>query len=251
MRINIVHHHSTYNCDLNSPIDISIPLEAGDETVNCFYAPSVNIAPVVAGDFVGSTESGGPVNFMNVQLNPHGNGTHTECVGHISKEPFSINQSLKEFHFVARLITIIPTELENGDLVILKEQIEKVFTNSDLCQAIIIRTFPNDASKLKRHYSGTNPPYFHHEAIEYLVGKGINHLLTDLPSVDREEDEGKLLAHRAFWKYPDAVRISATITELIYVPDDIPDGLYLLNLQITSLEMDASPSKPVIYELKR
>ena len=44
--------------------------------------------PVVAGDFVGSTASGGPVNFFNIRVNPHGNGTHTECVGHIAREPY-------------------------------------------------------------------------------------------------------------------------------------------------------------------
>ena len=79
----------------------------------------------------------------------------------------------------------------------------------------------------------------------------INHLLTDLPSVDREEDGGKLLAHKAFWKYPEDIRRSATITELVYVPDVVTDGLYLLNVQITSLEVDASPSKPVIYQLTK
>jgi arylformamidase len=58
-----------------------------------------------------------------------------------------------------------------------------------------------------------------------------------------------LLAHKAFWQYPEDVRDGATITELIFVPDEIEDGLYLLNMQITSLELDASPSKPVIYQL--
>ena len=75
------------------------------------------------------------------------------------------------------------------------------------------------------------------------------HLLLDLPSVDREEDAGQLLAHHAFWQYPAQPRREATITELIFVPNEIADGLYLLNIQITSLELDASPSKPVLYAL--
>jgi len=57
------------------------------------------------------------------------------------------------------------------------------------------------------------------------------------------------LAHRAFWQFPDAIRDTATITELVYVPDSIADGLYLLNIQIASFELDASPSKPVLYRL--
>jgi len=108
---------------------------------------------------------------------------------------------------------------------------------------------PNDGLKLKTNYSGANPPYIHHTAIQYLVEQGVEHLLIDLPSVDREEDEGKLLAHHAFWQYPEKVRTKATITELVYIPDEVKDGLYLLNLQIASFELDASPSKPVLYEL--
>jgi kynurenine formamidase len=245
MIINLSHNHKTYKADLDQPIDISIPLEAGEGKLNCFYAPPVEIWPVVAGDFVGSTEAGGLLNFKNVKLNPHGNGTHTECVGHIAKERYTINQCLKKFHQIARLVTVEPTTMENGDKVILKEQLENVFD----VKALIIRSLPNEDSKLTQNYSGSNPTYFHHDAMTYLVEQGIDHLMTDLPSVDREEDEGKLLAHKAFWQYPDRVRDWATITELIYVPEDVEDGLYLLNMQITSLELDASPSKPVIYQL--
>ena len=237
--------------DLTQPIDISIPLREGHETVNCFYAPYLETAPVVAGSFIGSTAKGGPVNFLNVKLNPHGNGTHTECVGHIAREPFSINETLTKFHFLAKLLSVYPTRTDAGDRVIMKAQLED-WLEPDEVEAVVIRTLPNETDKLTRHYSGTNPPYLHHEAVNYLVERGIQHLLLDLPSVDREEDEGKLLAHRAFWKYPGTVeagRRHCTITELIYVPDDVPDDLYLLQLQITSLEIDASPSKPVLYKL--
>jgi len=36
------------------------------------------------------------------------------------------------------------------------------------------------------------------------------------------------------------------MTELINVPDDVPDGRYLLNLQIAPFEADAAPSRPVL-----
>jgi hypothetical protein len=159
---------------------------------------------------------------------------------------------LKKFHFIAKLLSVYPTRTDSGDRVILRQQLEEALEHGE-AEALVIRTLPNETDKLRRHYSGTNPPYLHHEAVEYLVGCGIEHLLIDLPSVDREEDEGKLLAHKAFWKYPGTVeagRRHCTITELIYVPDEIPDGLYLLQMQITSLEIDASPSKPVLYSIK-
>jgi hypothetical protein len=84
---------------------------------------------------------------------------------------------------------------------------------------------------------------------ELLVNMGIKHFLVDLPSVDREDDGGKLLFHKTFWQYPQNIRKDATITELIFVPGNVQNGTYLLNLQIASFELDASPSKPVLYAL--
>jgi arylformamidase len=247
MILSIV-NNGNIRVDLSKPIDLSIPLQDGFENPNCFYAPMPEFSPVRAGSFVGSTQEGGVVNFKNIRLNPHGNGTHTECVGHISKEVFTINQCLNAFHFIAQLISIYPEMLENGDKVIFKKHIEDVLQKGK-SNALIIRTLPNDDLKKKTNYSGANPTYIHHEAIQYMVECGIEHLLVDLPSVDREEDEGKLLAHRAFWQYPEHIRTNATITELIYVPNEAKDGFYLLNLQIASLELDATPSKPIIYLL--
>ena len=245
----IQYNGKTYKVDLKQPLDISIPLKNGMDNVNCFYAPPVEFSPVVFGDFIGATSAGSPVNFMNVRFNPHGNGTHTECVGHISKAKFSIQECLNRFIFFAKLVSVFPLKQQNGDRIIKRHQIEEVLQPSDI-EVLIIRTQPNDDFKLKTNYSGANPPYIHHEAIAYMVDCGIKHLLIDLPSVDREEDEGKLLAHRAFWKYPDAIRTNCTITELIYVKNAIKDGFYLLNLQIASFDLDASPSKPILYELK-
>ncbi len=245
MQIYFNHKEKNYSANLSQPLDISIPLREGMENVNCFYAPPFSSSPVIAGDFVGSTKRGGPLNFLNISLNPHGNGTHTECVGHISKETYTINQCLKEFMFISELISLYPTKIE-GDRVITQEQIEMALPHIDT-NAIIIRTYPNDDLKLRTNYSGANPPYFEAGAIRYLVERGVQHLLVDLPSVDREEDGGKLSAHKAFWNYPENPQKHRTITELVYIPSSIRDGKYLLNLQIASFEIDVSPSKPVLY----
>ena len=73
--------------------------------------------------------------------------------------------------------------------------------------------------------------------------------------MDKEKDEGKLLSHKAFWNVTDVnnlnadARLHCTITEMIYVADEVKDGSYLLNLQIASFENDASPSKPILYTI--
>lgn len=251
MIINTENLQEKYSINLGFPLDISIPLIEGTDTVNAFWAPPLQIEPVRAGNFVGDTRLGGAVNFKNVCLNPHGNGTHTECVGHIAIEPYTLNTCMKQFLFLAALISIYPQKQDNGDRVITLSGLRNILDEQEkpLPKALILRTLPNDELKTKINYSGSNPPYMAADAMAWLVEQGIEHLLIDLPSVDREEDGGLLAAHKAFWQYPQQPRLHCTISELVYVPNDIKDGFYLLNIMITSLELDASPSKPVLYAL--
>ena len=240
--------------DLLKPIDISIPLTNNDQNPIAWYIETPIIEPVKVGDWTGKVSEGASTNFNNIFFNPHGHGTHTECLGHITRDFYSINQCLKQFFFNAELISIKP-ENQNNDLVITKNQIEKLL-NGNKPEALIIRTLPNLESKKHQNYSHTNPPYLLEEAAVYIREIGIKHLLIDLPSVDREEDEGKLLAHKAFWNVTNIntlnadARFNCTITEMIYVNDTIQDGIYLLNLQIVNFENDASPSKPILYKFE-
>jgi len=252
MKAAFQYNGKNYTASLTNPIDISIPLVDKTEQVNCFYAPLYETSPVVMGDFVGSTAAGGAVNFLNIRLNPHGNGTHTECVGHIATEPYTINQTLRTFHFPARLVSLYPEQQPNGDRVLTRKALELIIPPYEKLGALVIRTLPNHVDKLHRSYSGTNPPYMEPEAVDFLVGCGLEHLLIDLPSIDREEDGGALAAHKAFWQYPfnhTFNRSHCTISELIYVPDEVSDGIYLLHLSIASFEIDVSPSKPVLYPI--
>lgn len=234
--------------DLNKPMDISIPLRASADNVSAWYVSPPEIKAVENGSWIGDVSRGGSVNFRNIFFNPHGHGTHTECVGHISKEFYSVNQCLKTFFFKAILITVEP-QLRGDDRIILESQI-KIIKDLNKYEAIIIRTLPNKIDKLSKQYSNTNFPYLDELASLFIREQGIKHLLIDLPSVDREEDAGKLLAHKAFWNYPENPRLDCTITEFIFVPDAILDGEYLVNIQIAPFENDASPSKPVLYPLK-
>ena len=246
MQAVIAYNQQQYQIDLSKPLDISLSLRGDDKNPVAWYLKAPKISPVQDGNWVGKVSQGASVNFNNIQFNPHGHTTHTECVGHITPDFHGINESLKTFFFSAKLISVEPEKM-GGDEVITKEQLNSVFREGE-AQAVIIRTLPNSIAKRSKHYSHTNWPYLLEDAAAYLRECGVVHLLIDLPSVDREEDGGKLLAHKAFWSYPKNTRYHATITELIYVPNRIEDGFYFLNLQPASFENDAAPSRPVLYK---
>jgi kynurenine formamidase len=206
----------------------------------------MNIRPVQGDGFIGDIAQGGSVNFRNIQFNPHGHGTHTESYEHVAAVQRPIGTLLSKYFFTAQLMTLTPSQV-GEDRIITKNQIEQQLENS--VEALVIRTLPNTEEKLNKDYSNTNFPYFEKEALMYLADKNIRHLLVDLPSVDREQDEGKLAAHKAFWKNGDTSRHQCTITEFVFVKNTISDGLYLLELQVAPFVNDATPSRPVLYPL--
>ncbi len=255
MKITIHANGKDYTADLSKPLDISLPITADGHNPVAWYLGQPVIEPVKMGEWTGKVSEGASTNFNNIYFNPHGHGTHTECLGHITKEFYSINQSLKQFFFMAEVVSVMPDK-DDEDSVITRQQLEVLLKHKSP-EALIIRTLPNSDTKKHLNYSHTNPPYLAEEAALFIRECGIKHLLIDLPSVDREEDGGKLVSHKAFWNVKDVnnlntnARHEATITEMIFVPDEVADGSYLLNLQIASFENDASPSKPVLYQLNQ
>ena len=248
MLATIQYNSKKLQIDLSKPIDISVPLIGSKNNVNAWYLDAPKIEPVQADGWIGSVAKGADVNFNNIYFNPHAHGTHTECVGHITEKIYSVNQQLKQFFFLAEVITVAPEKFD-GDFVISKKQLRFALGNKKL-EAIIIRTLPNTTEKLSKQYSNTNPPYLLEEAAIYLREKDVKHLLIDLPSVDKEKDGGFLLSHNAFWNTSRKLRLDATITEFIFVPNTVVDGTYFLNLQIAPFENDASPSKPILYKIE-
>lgn len=249
MIATLFHSGKEFRVDFFKPIDISMSFRAEERATRAWYIDPLKIEPVRLGDWVGEVKQGAGVNFMNISFNPHAHGTHTESLGHISKEKHSVNSCFKRYFFLAELITLLPTVEPNGDRVITAHQIRQSLDPASKPEALVIRTLGNGPGKLYTNYSNTNPPFLKKEAIEFMNSIGIEHLLIDMPSIDRESDEGKLEAHHAFWQFPEEPQYQKTITELIYVPNEVPDGTYLLNFQVAPFENDASPSRPVLYKI--
>jgi arylformamidase len=243
--IFFINKNQFINTDLGK--DLSLPLINNDSNPRAWYVSAPKFEPVNSNGFIGSVKDGGSVNFRNVFFNPHGHGTHTECLGHITNEVHSINQCFKHFFLKAKIVTVNPIKI-NDDFVIIKDCFE-VMNENEKFDAIVIRTLPNTEDKKSKNYSSTNPPFLDLSVMEIIEKHNINHLLIDLPSVDKESDGGKLAFHHAFWQVPENPQFNKTITELIFVSDEIKDGNYILNLQTAPFENDATPSRPVVFEI--
>lgn len=235
---------SDWYIDTAEYIDLSIGV--GVHGVRAWYLNYPRITPVMENGFVGSVELGGAVNFRDIYFNPHGHGTHTESHGHISKDVYPVSQCFNQFFFEAQLITLAPNII-GGDLVITADQL----VNIPPCDALVIRTEPNDRNKCTTNYSNTNPTYMDVDCVDKLNECGVKHLLVDIPSVDKEIDGGILAFHHAFWNVPENPVLYRTITELIFVPSDAEDGAYILELQVSNFVNDAAPSRPLLYKKRK
>lgn len=248
--------------------DISIPMHFNGAQPNTYGVPPATSAAYEQDGWVGDVRRGGSCNFETYVLTPHCNGTHTECVGHIAEERIRIREVLAAELVVASLVSVTPVApadtqdrytpaLGAEDRVIDRASLEAALVGIPvgLLDGLVLRTLPNAPGKCSRDYMQVPPAFFTLEAMTFLSGLPIRHLLVDLPSVDRLFDEGKLSAHHIFWGVPQGTHAGhaaikeRTITEMIFVPDAVPDGCYLLDLQIAPFMADAAPSRPVLFAL--
>ncbi len=266
MKLTLEKDGRRYSFQTEKGMDLSISMNPNGP--RAWYVEPMRIDPVRTEQFLGSVAEGGAVNFRDVYFNPHGHGTHTENVGHIVDTDVPVVRSIGSSHYMAKLVTVelrrkdsskdvsqdaeqdsskdVSQDASQGDWVVDEESLEGFDLKVD---ALIIRTKPNDHSKVQRQYSGTNFPYLTISAMQRIVDAGVQHLLIDLPSVDREEDGGELAAHHLFWNVPSNPNFQKTITEFIYVPNEIVDGRYILNLQVSNFANDAAPSRPMLFDL--
>lgn len=259
-----------YTVDTEHPHSIAIALDFDGKQPNHFGAELATRQPLQAGSFVGDTTKGGSCNVDTIQLVPHCNGTHTESVHHICDQEVSVGSLFNNSLSIACLISIEPKlaketndsyrpALEGTDKVIDKSSLQSALSNETLnnIESLVVRCVPNHAVKKSCRYDETNqPPFFTREAMELLAASNIKHLLVDFPSVDKMYDDGHLTNHHIYWnieadshQLTEQARCDRTITEMVFVPDEINDGIYCLNLQIPAFELDAAPSRPILYPL--
>jgi arylformamidase len=255
--------------DLSRPYDLSVELDFQGPQARHFGAPPARSQPFSAPGFSGSVTRGASCNCDSITLIPHCNGTHTECAGHLTREPLHAQRIVPRTLLPALLLSVEPAASDRtaetsdppphpGDRLVTRSALHAAWPAQAPFspRALVIRTLPNDAARRTRDYSELTPPYLTREAARYLIERHIEHLVVDLPSIDRAHDEGRLTAHRVFFGLPPgdatlahATRAQCTVTELAYVADETADGSYFLQLQVPALNGDAVPSRPLLFRL--
>jgi kynurenine formamidase len=239
-----------------------------------------------AGGFIGDTKQGGSCNVNELTINPHCNGTHTESIAHICD--FSIDGVIEEASssknraltlaqlnlpalMPCAVISITPElaisttenyspDFQKHDLIISRSALKQALASyyDEQLQALVIRSLPNTSNKRQQAYNSDNQPaFFSREAILYLNERGVEHLVVDVPSIDRLHDDGLMTCHHLFWQVDEGSHqvnenslVDKTITEMAFIADKIPDDFYFINIQTPAFHNDAAPSRPVLFSAK-
>jgi len=269
---------SRYQINTDFSWSLAIPVDfgaAGNEPKqpNHFGAAAAARRPMQANGFIGDTEQGGSCNVNELTINPHCNGTHTETIAHICDFGAELSVKIDVISppplMPCVVISVTPEVMSDshaddytpafcrGDQIISRAALDKALSafDDEQLQCVVVRTLPNDKSKWSRVYDGDHqPPFFSRDATLYLNERGVEHLILDIPSLDRLHDDGLLSCHHLFWQViegshqasPNSL-LHKTITEMAYVANEIDDGFYFINLQIPAFINDAAPSRPVLY----
>lgn len=250
--------------DFSSATPLARNLDFAGVQPTFFGAPRAASEPLVVGDFTGDITRGASCNCRSVTLVPHCHGTHTESVAHLTDAARPVHELVPLAPLPALLLTVDLVEASRsaegsdpapqpGDQLVTAAALRAVWpaTLPHTPRALLVRTRGEWASD-------DNPPYLSREAAAEIVDRGIEHLVVELPSVDRTRDEGRLTAHRVFFGLPpgsrraaDALRARCTITELAQIPASLADGPCALQLQVSPFTGDAVPSRPLHLPLVR
>jgi kynurenine formamidase len=242
--------------DFDAATSLALHLDFSSPHPRHFGAPPATSLPFQAGNFEGTVARGASCNCQRLSLIPHCHGTHTESASHLTLQQRPLQQIVPFGPMRALLLTVRPVDCSDTteNSLPAPRAADRLITRSALLDAwpgagaaplaLLLRT--------GTAWSDNPPPYLSQQLMQELVARGVEHLVTDLPSVDRLEDEGRLTAHRIFFGLPergtsllDARRAHCTITELAQFPAGLQDGACALQLQIPDFSGDAVPSRPL------
>lgn len=206
---------------LSEPIAVSRDVfytpDSGAKSANAFHLPRFQAKTLeFANHFVGHVDRGGSCNVDVLSYVPHGL-THLETSAHVlspgSNPPAVKDIPANHLHGIVYLIDLSYLEAEPGQAIPWDTVKTKLNANTMPISMVALKT---KSSLLPAHYDFTEKDFIYlapetakgiHDYRVTIPGPHttemkINCLILDLPSIDREHEEGKLLAHRAWFGLP-------------------------------------------------
>jgi hypothetical protein len=249
-----------------------------------FGAPAARARPYAAPGFSGEVRRGASCNCATIELTPHCNGTHTESVAHLVDEALDVCDLVPLGLMPALVVSAAPvaaaTTDEDSDPA--PRPGDRLLTRAAVLagwpanlpfapRALVLRSAAGGTSGVAADADATDDgsadvdvdsgadisaPYLTRQLVNELVARGIEHLVVDLPSIDRGRDGGRLCGHRLFFGLPpgstrlaEAARRGCTVTEYARIPATLADGPCALQLTLPRLAGDAVPSRPLVFRL--
>jgi kynurenine formamidase len=245
--------------DFSAATSLALLLDFAGVHPRHFGAPAADSRAFQVEGFEGEVARGASCNCRSITLIPHCNGTHTESASHLTVQQRPLHEIAPLAPLPALLLTLQPRPLDGtaedsdpapqpGDQLLTRSDLLSAWQEQPPCRprALMLRTGASAGS------TTGNPPYLTRQLMAEIVARGIEHLVVDLPSVDRSHDQGRLTTHRLFFGLPAgetdlaaATRAHCTITELASFPSHLVDGPCALQLQLPAFTGDAVPSRPL------
>jgi arylformamidase len=247
--------------DFQRAVSLALPLAFDAPQPQHFGAPGATSEPFRGDGFEGTVARGASCNCRRVTLIPHCNGTHTESASHLTLQQRPLHEFLPTGPLPALLLSVPPIDAfasnEDsdplplaGDRLVTRAALLTAWRVHDACRppVLLLRTGTT--------WQDAAPPFISRQLMHELAARGVEHLVTDLPSVDRLQDAGRLTAHRIFFGLPAgstdlaaARRAGCSITELARFPAQLADGPCAVQIQIPDWQGDAVPSRPLYLPL--
>lgn len=229
---------------LQNPISVgrTISLQPQYRSSGAFHLPKFLTSTFEVGDFIGDMKRGGSCRVDLHRYSPH-NLTHIESSAHIDENGITLDKidrnKLSGTVFLADLSSII------SDFVKWEHLIDK-FDHTKM-DALAIKTssslLPQD-----KDFTQSDAMAVHHTTAQKFIDLGIDLIILDLPSMDKETDS-TLASHKIFFESDKTTRSQNVIIELAHF-HNLKEGYYYFVLTPPILQTDATITDIWFYHLE-
>ncbi|MCP4727166.1 MAG: hypothetical protein GY863_19165 [bacterium] len=264
LAINLTDKHGDdLSFQLNNPVsaDRKVLFRPETKAVNSFFiSPPSRETYEVPGQFTGDVDGGGVCNVEIISSAAH-NTTHIETSSHVlsyGSNPITVDEiPVENLSGLLYLIDLTEIQAESGKAIKWIDIERKLL---EITLPVTMLGIKTQGSVLPEDYDFSGQDFLHlaPEAAKAIhdfriMNNTIECLMLDLPSIDRENDQGKLLAHRNYFGIPETGHSGTdtekrTIVELAYFAG-LDEGYYYAVITPPRFQTNAMTTGLLLWEL--